>query len=89
MTDVLPCIRVIFAQHDIDASVFGHDLGLSLGLNPRISIASASTVRAQEGTSVNKLIAQDDHSRIHHDEPMVSAVPLISENSSDGLYALF
>ncbi|KAJ1303344.1 hypothetical protein OPQ81_011540 [Rhizoctonia solani] len=53
--------------HDMDTESFSHDLGLTLGLNPRYSAASASTIRAQDDSSINGWSVHDNHLQVPPD----------------------
>ncbi|KAH7336965.1 hypothetical protein B0J17DRAFT_449255 [Rhizoctonia solani] len=53
--------------HDMDADLFSHDMGLTLGLNPRFSAASASTIRAQEDSSLNGWPVHENHLQANHE----------------------
>ncbi|KAF8713141.1 hypothetical protein RHS03_00901, partial [Rhizoctonia solani] len=52
--------------YDMGAESFTHDLGLTLGLNPRLSTASTSTIRAQE-ESANNLLVHGNHACVDPD----------------------
>ncbi|KAF8754916.1 Pleckstrin homology domain [Rhizoctonia solani] len=52
--------------YDMGAESFSHDLGLTLGLNPRLSTASTSTIRAQE-ESANNLLVHGNHACVDPD----------------------
>ncbi|CAE6448335.1 unnamed protein product [Rhizoctonia solani] len=53
--------------YDMDTNSFSHDLGLTLGLNPRFSTATASTVRAEDGSSMNTWSVHGNHLQVDHD----------------------
>ncbi|CAE6415811.1 unnamed protein product [Rhizoctonia solani] len=52
--------------YDMDVGLFSHDLGITLGLNPRFSSASTSTVRAQEDSTTSWSV-HGDHIWVHSD----------------------
>ncbi|CAE6523054.1 unnamed protein product [Rhizoctonia solani] len=52
--------------YDMDTNSFGHDLGLTLGLNPRFSTATASTVRAEDGSSMHTWSVHGNHLPVDH-----------------------